>query len=901
MLSSGTRLGPYEIQSALGAGGMGAVYKARDTRLERTVAIKVLSAGPISTPELRQRFEREAKAISALNHPNICVLHDIGSQDGLDFLVMEYVDGETLSHRLRRGPLPMQQVLKMGVEVANALDKAHRAGLVHRDIKPANIMLTRTGAKLLDFGLAKPVGMQVASPASVSTVDPELTAMSSGQPLTQEGMIVGTYQYMAPEQIESGQADARTDLFALGCVLYEASTGRAAFAGKTQASVIASILASDPPPMTTIQPGTPALLERVVRTCLAKVPEDRMHSAHDLKLELEWLLDRDVDTQSISTARRRAVPWLALAATALVVAAAAIAGTAAFMQARHVPQVLRTTVDVGEGVKLPLVNSMALSPDGKMLAYVAQVGVEKPSLWIRPLDTARAKRVDDTDGAAYPFWSPDSRYVAFFVPGKLKKLDTAGWSVDNICDAEDGRGGTWNASGTIVFAPAPLGGLMKVSSSGGQPAQVTDAGANGSAYSAAQASLSVTHRWPQFLPDGKAVLFLTMRSNATEGELMKVDISTGKVTHIRRTPVNATYESGYLISVKNSSLIAEPVKGDSLALAGDAHVLAETVATDADRWAGDFTVSGDRLLVYRSSSGDDKVQLAWMDIETGKVGAAIGDPGPYSNPAISPDGTKIGMLVRNPRSETLTPSVLDISRNVLTPFLSTDARTRFTGAVWTPDSKSIVFSANLTDPSRQDLYIKPVDGSEPERKLVSMDSDVFPSLVTLDGKYLLFVKVGGKATRNDIWMLPLSGDQKPVPVLATKANETLIDVSTDDKWMLYTSDETGRSELYVTTFPVPHGRWQVSTNGAQGGGFEKSGKRLAEVDLDQKVYEISFDGSGAEPKLGRPQPVLGGASLSTFGGASITPDWKHMVVAQRLQTGTPKLTLVTNWTQELKK
>ena len=907
MLSTGTKLGPYEIQSALGAGGMGAVYKARDTRLERTVAVKVLSGGPISTLELRQRFEREAKAISALQHPNICVLHDIGSQDGMDFLVMEYVEGETLAQRLRRGAMPIQQVLKMGMEISDALDKAHRAGLVHRDIKPANIMLTRGGAKLLDFGLAKPVSTQATSPVNTAinsalTAMTAMTAATQGQPLTQEGMIVGTYQYMAPEQIEAGSTDARSDLFAFGCVLYEAAVGRPAFSGKTQASVIASILASEPPAMSTVQPATPLLLERAIRACLAKDPEDRIHSAHDLKLQLGWALESDLDAQSLTAGKRRGVPWIALLVTAIVVAAAAIVGTRGYLHLHSQPQVIRTLVDLGENVSMPLVHSMALSPDGKMLAYVAQSGNEKPSLWIRPLSSMRAKRVDDTEGASYPFWSPDSRYMAFFVPGKLKKLDTAGWSVENLADADDGRGGTWNATGTIVFSPAALGGLMKVSASGGQVTALTETDvAGGTQPSAATRNTqALTHRWPQFLPDGETVLFISMKSSAVEGDLLKVRLSDRKITRLRTALTNIWYADSKLLSVTSGKLSAQPVKGDSLEPAGDPYTLAENVSVDNDRWAADFAVSNNGLLIYRASGSSDKIQLSWMDVLSGKIVGAIGEPGSFSAEQVSPDGTKIAMLARNPNSESGTLAIMDVARGLVSPLMPLDGRHRVNSYVWTPDSKSLIVGANLAEPNRNDLYLKPISG-EPERLLLKMDNDVYPSLVTQDGRFVLLGKFGGKATRNDIWLLPLTGERKPMPLLVTAANESLIDVSSDGRWMLYSSDESGRTEMYITTFPVPHGRWQVSANGSAGGGFEQSLKRVAVVGADSKVSLLAFDGKGSEPKFGKPEPALGGDSLNKYSGGSITPDWKHFVIGVKVQTAEPKVTLITNWTEELKK
>ena len=890
MLTTGTRLGPYEIQSPLGAGGMGAVYKARDTRLDRTVAIKVLSGGPISTFDLRQRFEREAKAISALQHPHICTLFDIGSESGTDYLVMEYVDGETLSSRIRRGPMPLQQVLKLGVEVADALDRAHRAGLIHRDIKPANIMLTRGGAKLLDFGLAKAAG---AKSAAAVAVDTALTAMTQGQPLTQEGMIVGTYQYMAPEQIEGAPTDARTDLFAFGCVLYEAATGRPAFPGKTQASVIAAILASEPPPMTNAQPLTPPGLERIVRACLLKDPEERIQSAHDAKLQLGWLLDTDIDTRSMSFGtHRRGLPWYALLAVAIVVAAVAVAATLRYARAHTPAPVIRSSVILPDDSTMPLAGSIALSPDGQKLAYVAQAPGGKPSLWIRPLNSLDGKRVDDSDEAAYPFWSPDSRYVAFFSRGKLRKLDTSGWTMQNICDADDGRGGAWAPDGTIVFSPEPTGGLLRVSDAGGQPVPLTK-----------PPDSNLSHRWPQFLPDGNHVLFLSIKPGTPLGDLMVVSVKSGESKKVASDHNNLSlYSNHKLLWVRGNTLLAQSFDPSTFSLGTDQQVLAEGMNVDKDRWTADLSASNSGLLVYRASTAGDKVQLTWLDMETGKPTGTIGEPGPYYSPVISPDGSKIVVSTRNAENDAATLWLMDAARGVATQLIAPVAKTGFSGYVWTADSKSIIFGANRAAQNRNDLYIKNVNSSEPEQLLWQSDDDLFPFSVSPDNKYLIFGKFGGKETGDDVWMLPLHGDGKPAALLATKARERGLEVSPDGRWLAYNSDETGRFEVYVTTFPRPTGKWQVSTSGGTGLSFRRDGKMLAYVDLEGRVFAADYDGRGAEPQFGRPRPVVGGLALvNSIAGASATPDWKRLVAAVRTQTGPPRLTLVTNWLEELKK
>jgi hypothetical protein len=468
MLSPGTKLGPYEIAAPLGAGGMGEVYRARDTRLDRTVAIKVLPAHLSSNPARRQRFEREARAVASLNHPHICVLHDIGTQDGVDFLVLEYLEGETLAHRLEPGPMPTQELLKIATEVSDALDKAHRQGVTHRDIKPGNIMLVRSGAKLLDFGLAKPA----ATPASAT-----LTAMATAsQPLTAEGTIVGTFQYMAPEQLEGKEADARSDIFSFGAVLYEMATGKKAFQGKTTASVIAAVLASEPAPISTLQPMTPPALDRVVKTCLAKDPDERFQSAHDLNLQLKWIAEAgsQAGVPAPFVARRKSREKIAWALAGVFLAAAAV-GVAAYLRLARTPApVIVSEIpppDKSRGLGAGpffLSSPLVISPDGHSLAFTAIDQTGKRILWLRPL-ALPARPLEGTEDATFPFWSEDGRSIGFASEGKLKTIDVSGGPATIVADAAFFGGGTWNRQGVILFVPDPGKGLYQVTASGEHP------------------------------------------------------------------------------------------------------------------------------------------------------------------------------------------------------------------------------------------------------------------------------------------------------------------------------------------------------------------------------------------------------------------------------------------------
>src|SRR2546426_797921 len=574
-LEPSTRLGPYEIISSIGAGGMGEVYRARDTRLDRTVAIKILPEHLSSNPQLRERFDREAKAISSLSHPHICPLYDVGHQDGIDYLVMEHLEGETLAQRLKKGPLPPERALEYAIQIADALDTAHRRGVIHRDLKPGNIMLTKAGAKLLDFGLAKLGGAHPAAAFSRLSALPT----EDRSPLTAEGTIVGTLQYMAPEQLEGKETDARTDIFALGTVLYEMATGQRAFKGKSQASLIAAILTSEPPPISSLQPMTPPALDRLVKTCLAKDPDERWQSAHDLTHELRWIAEGGSQAglpaplRAIRTGRERI--WIA--ASVLLGVAVVLLGILYARAGKVGQEVVRASIEFPPGSRFVFTSDVAgppaISPDGRALVYGATDERGARRLWLQRLDTSDAHPLSGTEDAKYPFWSPDSRSVTFFAGGELKRLEVSGGLPVAICSTGDGRGGTWGDDGTILFSPEYRAGLFRVPASGGEPAPVTRL----------DEATHSSHRWPQLLPDGSHFLYLGISHDRTKSEndaLYWASLDGRENRMLMRSGANAIYASGNLLYVRDTNLVAQPFDPARGELRGEPVTVASNVEYD---------------------------------------------------------------------------------------------------------------------------------------------------------------------------------------------------------------------------------------------------------------------------------------------------------------------------------
>jgi Tol biopolymer transport system component len=886
-LAAGTKLGPYEIQSPLGAGGMGEVYRARDTRLERDVAIKVLPSNLSADPALRQRLEREAKAVSKLSHPHICTLYDIGQQDGTDFLVMELMEGETLEQRLLKGPFPPEQTIRCAAQIADALAKAHKLGITHRDLKPANIMLTKSGAKLMDFGLAKQSG-----PAPLAAALTEMTLAQSK--LTGEGTIVGTFQYMAPEQVEGKEADGRTDIFALGEVMYEMATGKAAFNGKSRASLIAAILTADPPPITQLQPLAPPALERVVRKCLAKDPEDRWQSVSDLASELNWIAEggSPAGVPAPVASKRKHRERIAWGLAVLGLLTAAVVGVIHLQEAGQPGRVVRSLIAPEEGTTVVFSGDfggpVVLSPDGKVLAFVAARNQQAVTLWVRPLNALHARALVGTEGATFPFWSADSRSLGFFAGGKLKTVPVDGGTPSDVCDAPAGRGGTWNAQGTIVFAPQFQGALVQVPAAGGTPKPVTVL--TGSTYD--------SQRWPYFLPDGKHFLYLAVSHGNAHDPNTGVFYASldGKENRLLvQSLANAAYAAGRLLFLRDSALMAQPFDPGTGLLHGEAERVAEDVLVDGTIWHAAFDVAGSGLLTY-ASGGVTPWQAVWYDRSGQEVGTAGEKTLNLFAVRLSPDGTRLLSESGEANSDLW---IYDLKRQVNTRF--TFGPGASSSPVWSPDGKWIVYTGVR---GKNNFYRKLANGMGQEELLLEGSGENRATFDwSPDGNFILF-GVGDLISSGQAWVLPLTGDRKPVLLVQSTFVSTSAKFSPDGHWVAYTSNESGRPEVYVIAFGGGAGKWQISSTGGTQPLWRRDGKELFYWSAENTVVSVpmalkpgGIEVGAAHPLFRFNSPVGNIGILSPY---DVTADGQRFVLIVSPQQVTTPITLVTNWTAELK-
>ncbi len=890
-LTSGTKLGPYEIQSVLGAGGMGEVYRARDTRLDRSVAVKVLAGHLSSSPELKQRMEREARAISSLNHPHICRLYDIGSQNGTDYLVMEFLEGETLAERLRKGPLPLPEIYKIGIAVAEALAAAHKNGIVHRDLKPGNIMLTEGGAKLMDFGLAKPLGMQ-ASSAGSGAAPPSFTAAAtlSGpsplSPLTTAGSVIGTIQYMSPEQIEGKDADARSDIFAFGAVLYEIVAGKRPFSGKSQISLASSILESDPEPVTKIKPQTPPAFEHVIRTCLQKNPEDRYLAAHDIKLELQWIA---ADRSAVVAPQKEALQATSLRARAgwavalLVAIALAAAAGFFFHRPAQSAQAIRTVIDPPEKTKLNLVGDSAgpplLSPDGASLAFAATDANGKTMLWVRPMNLLDARMLPGTEGATFPFWSPDGRSLGFFADGKAKTIDLDGGAAQVVADAPFGRGGAWGPGGVILFSPLTQSALVRVSATGGTPVPVTKI----------DTAQHTSHRWPFFLPDGKHFLYLAINHDPSKGAndaVYYASLDGRENREVLRSQSNVVYASGYLLFARGDQLMGQPFNPDTGTLSGEPQSVAKGVANDISTWHMDASASADGLLVF-ASGGTGDWQLLWMDRNGKQIGTIADKLTNLRNIRISPQGDRVALEMDNGLDDIW---VLDVARGIKTRLTFGPVTNAY--PVWSPDGKWIAYVSDREGHS--EIFRKPSDGSGAEELLLKETDLHIPTDWSRDGKFLIYVRGGAVGA---VWAVPLEGERKPWQVLPHGIDPHL---SPDGRWIVYTSLESGAPEVYVMPFSSGQGKWQVSAKEGQSAQWSKDGKELYYFDQSNNLAAVPVKEVGGALQFGAVQTIVTNwASPNIL--YDVTPDGKKILLDEVSQQVSQSVTVVTNFTAGLKK
>jgi Tol biopolymer transport system component len=894
-LKPGTRLGPYEILAPLGAGGMGEVWRAKDSRLDREVAIKILPAGLALNELFRARFEREAKVISSLNHPNICTLHDVGeipspqssgtpagaAGSALHYLVLELVEGESLAERIRKGPLPLPDVLRYGAQIADALDAAHRRGIIHRDLKPENVMLSRSGAKLLDFGLARTASEGAGIISGLTSLPTEV------RQLTAEGAIMGTFQYMAPEQLEGLDADARTDIFALGAVLYEMATGRKAFTGKSKTSLIAAIVSSQPEPVSAAMPLTPPLLDHVIRKCLEKDPEDRWQSARDVAGQLRWVSEAGSQAgapRAVVASRRLGRRMLVAAAVAGWVAAAGLLAWswAARRGEAEAGRPLRAELLPPTGIEFSAIvaGAVALSPDGRYLSVLGGGEGTPIHLMVRDLLTGEYRALEGTTGATFPFWSPDSRWLGFFSEGKLRKVPGAGGPVQILCEAHDGRGGSWSPAGTIVFAPDIRGPLMQVPDGGGAPKPATSIPRD-----------SVTHRNPYFLPDGRHFLF-TERETIAEpvGHVALASLEGGKPHRVVDQASNSQYSDGYLFFVRDGNLVAQRMDASTGKIEGSPSPVADAVEYFNPRDLGNFTLSSTGDLVYRKRQAR-KTRLAWLDPGGGQE--PVGDAGFYDQALIGTGGKRALLVQSTPDGTSSDLWSMDLARGQAVRSTFQSMTGTIQGAL-SPDGNLMAVSSSAgAGWGKSATWLQsPSGGGKQERILES--SSFFVTDWSPDGRYLIGM-IQRTGSGFDVATVDLKGPHKVETFLGSRFNERGAAFSPDGRWIVWVSDESGRQEVFLTDFPAARRKWQVSS-GIGGVPFWSPDGSKIFYNTQEGLMRVDI-GNGAAPDPGKPVLALkDDAARSEAAGPVVATDGKRFLALRYAEAGAPEpLRLIRNW------
>jgi eukaryotic-like serine/threonine-protein kinase len=887
-LASGTKLGPYEIQSPLGAGGMGEVYRARDTRLDRTVAIKVLPQGLADTPEVRQRFEREARAVSSLNHPHICALYDVGNQDGIEYLVMEYIEGETLAKRLENGPLATTDLLRYAIEIADALDRAHRQGVIHRDLKPGNIMLTKSGAKLLDFGLAKASVPPLAGDFSSSpTVSRPLIGKAQTDALTAQGTIVGTYQYMSPEQLEGGEADARSDIFSFGSVLYEMATAKKAFAAKSTASLIAAILKEQPRPISELQPMAPPALERVVKTCLEKDPDERWQNAGDLKRELGWIASASsqagIPAAVVAKRKTRDRAMWIVAGALLALVAAYLLWMSGLWQ--HSPSPVRLTIVLPEGKVLRADSSqpVVISPDGSTIVFSARGDDRKWQLYLRKLGSFESTPISGTEGAYCPFFSPNGEWLGFISEDYMvKKIPVRGGTSTVVANEAAPIGAAWADDDTIYYSRSFFGGMYAVPSGGGQPKQLTQTGG---------APDDRGHLWVNLLPDNSGLIFTVWTGKTfNDARIEALSFNSGKRKVLIEGGSSGRYiPGGYLSYARNGTLFVVGFDPKRLEIKGTPTPVIEGVMTGASNGDAVYTVSNNGTLVYQPGTFSPRLRnLVWMD-RTGKTTNVTDDLKPYSSPAISPDGKQIALTLEGSSYDAW---VYDLQRATLTKvtFGADDYNPH-----WSPDGKMLAYHSSKSGSVQ--VYVKHgiVQGDE----VKVTDSPEYKQFYgwTPDGREVIFSRLN-KDKGYDLFAAPVQGDHKPRLLVEggpfAKHDASL---SPDGRWLAYVSDESGQDEIFVQSMSDPNMRAQISSGVAAAPRWAPSNNELFFVAKDGFMSVKFAPGTALNP--GKPVKLFYDKRL--WNGYDVAADGRFVVAVEADDKATAsQLNVILHWFEELK-
>ena len=884
LLLIGKELGYYHVLSLLGAGGMGEVYLAEDTRLKRKVALKLLPTELTANRDRLRRFEQEARAASALNHPNIITIHEIGESGEWHYLVTELIDGETLRERLHQGRIEFSAALDIALQIASALVAAHKAGIVHRDIKPENIMLRSDGlVKVLDFGLAK---LTESSTSGLSS-----NAPTRAQVNTETGMVMGTARYMSPEQARGQKIDARTDIFSFGVVFYEMITGGAPFEGETASDVLAAILKSEPPPLAHGAHEVPRELEHIVSRALRKDPERRYQVVKDLLLDLEDLKQRPSE---LSVPAKRPLAHLGwIAATALLLVATLALAIAYFQRAPVEVRAVRSSILPPEKSSFNFTDtnagSLSISPDGRRLTFVAPTAEGKNLLWVRSLDAVSAQALAGTEGAYYPFWSPDSRFIGFFAGGKLKKIEAAGGPTVTLSDAPLARGGAWNRDGVIIFTPDSAGALQQVSAAGGVVSAVTKLD---------EARGELTHRWPYFLPDGQHFLYLRRSITGSESEtaIYVASLASKESKLLLRANSNVAYAEGYLLFLREGTLMAQAFDAKRLETVGDAFPIAVAVQSEPSMARGVFAVSENGVLAYQTGSARNGSQLAWFD-RNGKQLSLLGDVADYGQIQLSPDGKRLALTIVDPQNGNQDIWLYEVARGLRMRYTVDPADER--SPVWSPDGSRIVFSSNRK--AHFDLYQKSSRGVGNDEPLLESDLEKHPMSWSPDGQFLLYLSVDPK-TKADLWVLPLGGDRKPFPFLQTEFNEFNGQFSPDGRWIAYSSDESGGNQIYVVPFPGPGGKQQISTSGGRQPKWRGDGKEIFYLAPDNKLMATEVSGQGTSLVVGAVRPLFEVHPYESGNVYDVATDGRRFLVNTAVeQKASAPITLVINWTADLKR